>query len=252
MEYRCVKVGSHDNIGLVEMDRKHELNALSLGMIEELNHVFKVFITEADDVRLVVFTGGDTCFSAGMDIKEMPTLSDADLARYFNLTVDLYTLLMAYPKILITAVSGIAFGGGFNLSMMGDIIIASEGAIFGHPEIKYGFNPLLAPLVARIGVAKTKELTLTGEPIGAKEAYSIGLVNRVVPPESFKEITQEWARKLSGMEPEAVRGLKRAFDVVTRLDSRAAIEYELEMTALFLSKGETKEHIREKFPEKHE
>ncbi len=252
MEYKYLKVDTHDNIGLVEMDRKHELNALSLGMLEELNEVFNRFMDATDGVRLVIFTGGDTCFSAGMDIKEMPMLSDADLTRYFNLTMDFYTMLMSYSKILITAVSGIAFGGGFNLSMMGDIIIASEGAIFGHPEIKYGFNPLLAPLVARIGVAKTKELTLTGEPIGAKEAYSIGLVNRVVPPENFKDITWEWARKLSGMEPEAVRGLKRAFDVVTRLDSKAAIEYELEMTALFLSKAETKDHIRGKFSKDHE
>jgi len=252
MEYKLLKVDTSDKIGFVKMDRRHELNALSIRMLEEIDHVFKEFMENRDDVRLVVFSGGDTCFSAGMDIKEMPGLSSRELAHYLNLTLDVYTMLMSYNKVLITAVSGIAFGGGFNLALMGDIVIASESAIFGHPEIRYGFNPLLAPLVARIGIAKSKELTLTGEPIGAKEAYSIGLVNRVVSPEKFRDITYEWAQKLANMSLEAVHGLKRAFDVVTRLDSKAAIEYELEMSALFLSKEDTMKKIRDLVTKKHE
>ena len=160
-------------------------------------------------------------------------------------------MLLDYDKILITAVSGIAFGGGFNLALMGDIIIASESAIFGHPEIKYGFNPLLTPLVARIGMARSKELTLMGEPIGAQEAYNIGLVNKVVAPEKFKSEVWSWARHLASRSPEVVRALKRSFDVVSRLDAKAALEYELEMTAmLFNIRGDIRERMKDVIKQK--
>jgi enoyl-CoA hydratase len=246
MDYQFIKVEVSGGIALVEMDRKHELNALSYGMLSEINHVFSSFLKEESPVRLVVLTGGDRCFSAGIDLKEAPNFSSVDAARYFNLAVNIYSMLIDYDKILITAVSGIAFGGGFNLALMGDIIIASESAIFGHPEIKYGFNPLLTPLMSRIGMARSKELTLRGEPIGAQEAFSIGLVNRVVEPERFKEEIQNWAGLLVHRSPEVVRALKRTFDVVSRLDAKAALEYELEMSAmLFNIRGDIRDKMKE-------
>lgn len=246
MEYQFVKITKYDEIVVVEMDRKHELNALSQGMLSEIKQVFSSFLHEDKDVRLVVFTGGDECFSAGIDLKEAPFYTSKEAANYFSLAVEIYTMLLDYDKILITAVSGIAFGGGFNLALMGDIIIASESAIFGHPEIKYGFNPLLTPLVARVGMARSKELTLKGEPIGAQEAYNIGLVNRVVAPEKFKSEVWSWARHLASRSPEVVRALKRSFDVVSRLDAKAALEYELEMTAmLFNIRGDIREKMKD-------
>lgn len=242
MEYALIKVDVSDGIAVVEMNRKHELNALSMAMLKEIDHAFSSFLLEDSDVRLIVLTGGDECFSAGLDLKEVPALTGDESARYFKVAMDLYTKLIDFEKILITAVSGIAFGGGLNLALMGDIIIASESAIFGHPEMKYGFNPLITPLVARIGMARSRELTLRGDPIGAHAAYDIGLVNRVVPPERFRDEVKEWARQMARRSPEAVHALKRAFDVVTRLDSKAAIEYELEMTAMLLSSSN---HIKQ-------
>ncbi|HHO76476.1 MAG TPA: enoyl-CoA hydratase/isomerase family protein [Deltaproteobacteria bacterium] len=246
MEYQFVKVSTYDAIAVVEMDRKRELNALSQGMLSEIKKVFASFLTEGNDIRLVIFTGGDACFSAGIDLKEAPFYTSEEAANYFSLAVDIYSMLLDYDRILITAVSGIAFGGGFNLALMGDIILASESAIFGHPEIKYGFNPLLTPLVARIGLARSKELTLKGEPIGAREANSMGLVNRVVAPEQFKREVWSWARQLSTRSPDVVRALKRSFDVVSRLDAKAALEYELEMSAmLFNIRGDIREKMKD-------
>ncbi|MRR35845.1 enoyl-CoA hydratase/isomerase family protein, partial [bacterium] len=149
MDYKFIRVEVTGDIAVVEMDRKHELNALSYGMLSEIHHAFSSFLKEGNGVRLVILTGGERCFSAGIDLKEAPVFTGEEAARYFNLAVGIYQMLIDYDKILITAVSGIAFGGGFNLALMGDIIIASESAIFGHPEIKYGFNPLLTPLIAR-------------------------------------------------------------------------------------------------------
>lgn len=245
MDYEFIKIEIKDEMAVVEMNRKHELNALSRGMLIEIKHVFSSFLNEKDDIRLVILTGGDECFSAGIDLKEAPYYTGEEAASYFRLAVEIYSMLLDYEKILITAVSGIAFGGGFNLALMGDIILASESAIFGHPEIKYGFNSLVTPLVGRIGMARSKELTLRGEPIGAKEAFNIGLVNRVVSPESFREEVCAWAKQLVNRPPEVVRALKRSFDVVSRLDARAALEYEFEKTAmLFNVSGNIRERMK--------
>ena len=245
MDYKFIKVDIDGQIAIVEMDRKHELNALSKGMLTEIRHVFSSFLSQDNDIRLVILTGGDECFSAGLDLKEAPYYTGEEAASYFSLAVEIYSMLLDYDRILITAVSGIAFGGGFNLSLMGDIILASERAIFGHPEIKYGFNPLLTPLVARVGLARSKELTLRGEPIGAQEACNIGLVNRVVAPEKFNDEVNAWAHQLVNRSPGVVRALKRSFDVVSRLDAKAAMEYEFEKTAmLFNIRGDIRETMK--------
>lgn len=245
MAYQFVKADITDAVAVVEMDRKHELNALSFGLMREIHHVFSSVLHESSSVRVVVFTGGDECFSAGIDLKEAPYFSAEDAAEYFRLALELYTLLLDQDKIIITAVSGIAFGGGFNLALMGDMIIASESAIFAHPEIKYGFNPLLTPLVARVGMARARELALRGDPIGAREAYGIGLVNRVVTPEFFRDDVMGCAGQLVGRSPEVVKAVKRSLDVVSRLDAKAALEYELEMTSmLFNIKGDIRERMK--------
>ncbi len=238
MEYQVLKVDVQDNIAIVELDRKKELNALSGRMIAELHDVFGHFLPDNDEIKVAILTGGDQCFSAGMDIKESSLVSPDDLSTYCEKTVDAYIKLMDFDRILICAVNGIALGGGFNLAMMGDIVLASENAIFAHPEIKFGLNPILTPLIYRVGVTKAKELSLRGDPVGAREAHKMGLINRVVSPENMHEETMAWARQLAQRPHSTVRTLKRAFDVVPRLNAKAAIEYELEMSAMLMSSDE--------------
>lgn len=246
MDYQFIKVDLRDKIAIIEMDRKRELNALSYGMMKEIYQVLSKLLSESSEVRLIVLTGGVECFSAGIDLKEAPHFSTEEAANYFRLAVEVYSMLLDQDKILITAVSGITFGGGFNLALMGDIIIASESAIFAHPEIKYGFNPLLAPLVYRIGIARTKDLALRGDPIGAREAHAIGLVNRVVEPERFRDEVITCAELLVNRSPDVVRAIKRSLDVVSRLDAKAALEYELEMTAmLFNIRGDIRNRMKD-------
>jgi len=246
MGYQFIKEDVRDKIAIIEMDRKRDLNALSYGMMKEIHEVFSHYLYESSEVRLIVFTGGIECFSAGIDLKEAPHFTTEEAANYFRLAVEVYSMLLDQDKILISAVSGITFGGGFNLALMGDIIIASESAIFAHPEIKYGFNPLLTPLVSRIGIARAKELALRGDPIGAREAYTIGLVNRVVEPERFREEVLTCATQLVNRSPEVVKAVKRSLDVVSRLDAKAALEYELEMTSmLFNIRGDIRDKMKD-------
>ena len=246
MGYQFIKADVRDRIAFIEMDRKRELNALSYGMMKEIHQVFNQVLKESSEIRLIVLTGGIECFSAGIDLKEAPHFTTEEAANYFRLAVEVYSMLLDQDKILITAVSGIAFGGGFNLALMGDIIIASESAIFAHPEIKYGINPLLAPLVYRIGIARAKDLALRGEPIGAREAHAIGLVNQVVEPERFREEVLSCAQQLVNRSPDVVRAIKRSLDVVSRLDAKAALEYELEMTAmLFNIRGDIRDRMKD-------
>jgi len=246
MEYQFIKADVRDRIAFIEMDRKRDLNALSYGMMKEIHQVFSQFLHESSEIRVIVLSGGIECFSAGIDLKEAPHFTTEQAANYFRLAVEVYSLLLDQDKILITAVSGIAFGGGFNLALMGDMIIASESAIFAHPEIKYGFNPLLTPLVSRIGIARAKDLALTGDPIGAQEAHAIGLVNRVVEPERFREEVLTCAQELVSRSPEVVKAVNRSLDVVSRLDAKAALEYELEMTAmLFNIRGDIRDKMKD-------
>lgn len=245
MDYRFLKFDVTDGVAVVEMDRKKELNALSQEMMGELYHVFGRLIPKRDDIRVVVLTGGEQLFSSGMDLHQAIISTGADITAYCEKAVGVFNKIMDLDRILITAVSGICMGGGFNLAMMGDIIIASESAIFSHPEIKYGINPVLTPLFYRVGLTRAKELALRGDPIGAREASDMGLVNRVVAPEAFRDEIAAWAKQLKKRPPETVRLLKRAFDVVPHLNAKSAITYELELSALLVnSSPELKDNMR--------
>jgi len=156
---------------------------------------------------------------------------------------DYMQLIYSSNKPVIAAVGGIALGGGFNLAVLCDLIIASESAIFGHPELRFGMNPLLDPLRRAVGLAKAKQIIMMGEPIGAKEALKLGFVNKVAPPERFMAVAESYAQELTKRPPSALQAIKRASDVVPRLDKRTALAYELEVTALLFSRSESRELI---------
>lgn len=179
MDYKTIRITREDGYAVVVLNRPHEMNALSREMKTELVDCFSVLETD-DAVRAVILTGGDYFFSAGMDLKEMAALGDEEIDDYFGLIASYLQKIFAFRKPVIAAVGGIALGG-FNLATVCDLIVASESAIFGHPELKFGLNPLFNPINRLVGTAKAKEITMLGEPIGAMEALRIGLVNKVAP-----------------------------------------------------------------------
>ncbi len=244
MDYKTIRITKEDGYAVVMLNRPHEMNALSRGMKRELVDCFSELETD-DSVRAVILTGGDYVFSAGMDLKEMAAVTDDEVDDYFNLIASYLQKIFAFRKPVIAAVGGIALGGGFNLATVCDLIVASESAIFGHPELKFGLNPLFNPVNRLVGTAKAKEITMLGEPIGAREALRIGLVNKVAPPDRYMDEAKAMAKELAGRPPKAIEAVKRISEVAPYLDKCSALEYEFEISALLFSRAERKEYMRQ-------
>jgi enoyl-CoA hydratase len=244
MTFRTIVVEIKSGYAVVTLHRPGEMNALSREMRTELEDCFSLL--EGDqEVRVIILTGGDYLFSTGMDLKEMTGIPDAEITDYFFSIARFLKKIYFCRKPVIAAVGGIALGGGFNLATVCDLIIASESAIFGHPELKFGINPLFNPLCRIIGMSKAKEITMLGEPIGAREALRIGLVNKVAPPEKLMAVAESMARELAKRSPEAIEAVKRISDIAPRLDKGSAMDFEMDVEALLFSRKERKEHMAE-------
>jgi enoyl-CoA hydratase/carnithine racemase len=241
-QYTYLLVEIAEGIAIITLNRIKEMNALSRSMCRELSDAME-WLQKDPRVNALLVTGGTDFFCAGIDINELIRLNPSEYKEYFEPVIDYYIDLYDFPKPMVAAVSGIAMGGGFNLALSCDFIVASTTAIFAHPEIKFGLNPIFDPLWRRVGLAKAKEIAMTGEPIGAKEAEKIGLVNRVVEPERVMEEGLALARSLAEKSPKVLTMIKRISDLVHRLDRRSAIEHEVELSALLLSYEETRNNL---------
>lgn len=199
-------------IALVELYRPKELNALNPQLMQELRDTLQR-LDKDDNVRVIVLTGNEQAFAAGADIKQMADKSAVDM-----LMIDQFSTWDQIRKIrkpIIAAVSGFALGGGCELAMMCDMIIASESAKFGQPEIKIGTIPGAGGtqrLTKAVGKAKAMELILTGRFISAQEALQYRLVNKVVPVEMYLQEALVLAREIAQLSPVAVQLGKEAIN----------------------------------------
>lgn len=210
MEFISVESQYQKHIALIRLNRPKELNALNLQLMGELRDALK-HLDEDDAVRVIVLTGNEKAFAAGADIKQMAGKSAIDM-----LNVDQFSTwdqIRKTKKPLIAAVSGFALGGGCELSMTCDMIVAAESAKFGQPEIKIGVMPGAGGtqrLTNAVGKAKAMEMVLTGSFISAEEALQYGLVNKVVPTEMYLDAAIELAAKIAEMSPVAAKLAKEA------------------------------------------
>lgn len=243
-EYQTIKVDEYDGYAVVTLNRPREMNALSREMRRELDLAFNALEGNAD-VRAVIITGGDYVFSAGMDLKEMSTLSDEEIQPFFDSILRYLDRIYNYDKPVIAAVGGIALGGGFNIATVCDFIVASESAIFGHPELKFGLNPLFSPLRNRVGLTKAKEIIMIGEPIGAMEALRIGLVNKVAAPEKFMAEAVAMAERLAASSPTVIRAVKKVASRTANMDKKSAITLEFDLMVHLYSSMERKVRMSE-------
>jgi enoyl-CoA hydratase len=199
MTYANVLVDTRGRVGIVTLNRPKALNALNSELMRELSAALDTF--EADrEIGAVVIAGSEKAFAAGADIKEMRPLSFPD--TYLDDFVAPYSRLAHFRKPVIAAVAGFALGGGCELAMMCDIIIAADNAQFGQPEIKLGVIPGVGGtqrLIREIGKSKAMDLILTGRMMGAEEAERSGLVARVVPVAALREEALTLAETVAGM-----------------------------------------------------
>lgn len=200
-----------DGVALVTLDRPAALNALSFGLLDDLADALDAL--DADpDCRAIVLTGaGSRAFAAGADIRELATQSSASLHAGGRFTV--WDRLSRVRTPVIAAVRGFALGGGCELAMACDMIVAGDDATFGQPEIRLGVMPGAGGtqrLTRAIGQARSMELILTGRSMRAHEAEAAGLVTRVVPAEATLDAALELAEQVASMPPLAVRAAKAA------------------------------------------
>lgn len=202
MTYETILVEQRDAVTLITLNRPQALNALNAKVLEELIIAFAAFEADASQ-RCAVLTGsGEKAFAAGADIKEMSDKPAADFYAQDFFARWTSHVVKTTRKPWIAAVNGFALGGGCELAMMADFIIASENAKFGQPEIKLGVGPGMGGsqrLTRAIGKAKAMEMCLTGRMMGAEEAERSGLVARVVPLASLVEEALKTATDIAAM-----------------------------------------------------
>ena len=210
MNFENVIVEKDGVIGLVTLNRPQSLNALSYGLVKDLSLAMQE-LDEDNDVRVIIVTGSEKVFAAGADIKEMSERGPFDERIQERLVYR--DKINRIRKPVIAAVSGFALGGGCELAMSCDIIIASETARFGQPEVNLGIIPGSGGtqrLAHVVGKHRAMELVLTGDMFTAAEAERFGLVNRVFPVELFLEEAKKVARKIAAKPVLAVRAAKEA------------------------------------------
>lgn len=196
-DYETIILKKTGRVATITLNRPESLNALNSSIMEEMEQAAKD-IDQDPKIAVAIITGSGRAFAAGADIKEMSSQSFASMyAGDFFAGWDRFARTR---KPLIAAVNGFALGGGCELAMMCDVIIASEKAKFGQPEIKLGVTPGMGGsqrLAALVGRAVAMDLILTGRMIGAEEALNIGLVSRVLPAETFNQGIQDIAEQIA-------------------------------------------------------
>jgi enoyl-CoA hydratase len=224
--YQNILVETHAKVGLVRLNRPRQLNALNTPTLSELAQAMLAF-DQDQAIGAMVITGNERAFAAGADIAEFQQTSLAELMK--GLRADQYEVLRKVRKPLIAAVSGYAYGGGSELAMLCDLIVASDTARFAQPELNLGIIPGgggTQRLTRQVGKYLAMEMILAGRVFSAWEALQHGLVNRVVPVELYLEEALELAQAIAGRAPLAVRLAKDAVNRARDLSLEHGLGFE--------------------------
>jgi enoyl-CoA hydratase len=228
-------------IALIELNRPKELNALNTQLMGEIRDALKVF-DEDESIRVIILTGGERVFAAGADIKQM-----ADATAISMLSKDQFSTwdqIKKTKKPIIASVSGFALGGGCELAMTCDMIVASETAQFGQPEINIGTMPGAGGtqrLTRAVGKALAMEMVLTGKFISAEEAFQAGLVNKIVPVEVLLKETVKLAASIASKSPIATRLAKESVNKAFETTLDEGLQFERKNFYLTFASDDQKE-----------
>ena len=235
-------------VAILTLNREKKLNALRKKTIRELGEALKR-IESDKEIGCVVLTARGRSFCAGADILEYSNMTSREEFMEFQMTGEkLHESIESFPKPVIAAVNGLALGGGFEIALVCDIIIASESSQFGFPEIKIGLIPGgggTQRLTRIVGPKTAKRLFMTSDPITSQEALRLDIVSEVVPPDNLRASALELATKIASMSPEAVTALKRLVNMATVGAYGMALPYERMMVTFLYDTGESKARIKE-------
>lgn len=232
------------HVGLVRIHREEKRNALSIALRTELVAALQKLDSDAG-VRAIVLAGGERVFAAGADLSEI--VDAGAIEMMLRETSRLWSAIARLGTPLIAAVRGLAFGGGFELALHADCIVAGENARFGLPEIKVGLMPGAGGtqrLLRLIGRQRTLMLLLTGEPMSAAEALSAGVVNKVVPDAQVDVEATALAARIAAMPPLAVRQIREVVAAGADCPLDAALMLENKALQLLCASEDKREGIR--------
>ena len=244
MPYEFVLTEVRGPVGIVTINRPQVRNALNHQTIAELVDALDAY-DQDDAIRCMILTGDDRAFAAGADISQMveagavDVLDDDNFARWAR--------FKAIHKPVIAAVSGYVLGGGCELALMCDLVVASETAQFGQPEVKIGIIPGAGGTqrwARSAGKVRAMEAVLTGEPVGAVDAERIGLVNRVVPSGAQLDEALRLANLIAARPPLAVRLGKEAVNQAMEVSLSAGLEFERKLFYLLFASEDKREGMR--------
>ena len=244
MSYEFILVEREGPVAIVTLNRPQQLNALSYGLIKELALALEALDQDAE-IRAIVLTGGEKVFAAGTDIKEMADATPFDDRLQGRLAFR--DRINRISKPVIAAVSGLTLGGGCELAMCCDIIIASETARFGQPEVNLGIIPGSGGtqrLTRTVGKYRAMEMVLTGDFINAAEAHTLGLVAKVVPVEFLIEEAKGIAKKIAAKPPLAVKFAKEAVLKAFETSLGEGLEFERKSFYLLFASEDKREGMK--------
>jgi enoyl-CoA hydratase len=230
MSYECFKVSVEDYVAVVTMDRP-PVNAQNAAFRDEITRIFDS-MSDDDNVRAIILTGSGNMFSAGADIKERRGIkADAGFYRRHNrITRESFYAIMECEKPVIGAINGPALGAGLALAASCDILVASENAVLGMPEIDVGLMGGAKFINMLFPRSKARRMLLTGERVPGPELYRLGVVEACVPRERLMEPAMEIARQIASKSPLAVKVTKQALNTTDNLSLRDGYRYEQDLT----------------------
>jgi enoyl-CoA hydratase/carnithine racemase len=224
-----VELSTDGPVGLITLNRPQALNAISGAVADELADACSEVAAQSNVWVMILRAGGEKAFCVGADLKERSSFTLEDFHTNRKQMRGMFTALRTLPQPTIAAVFGFALGGGLELALSCDLIVAAEGTILGLPEVRVGLLPAgggTQLLARRIGSGRAKELIFTGRRFGADEGREMGLVTRVVPRAELDAAALEIARDICRSSPLAVREAKRAVDVGFGVPLEEGIEIE--------------------------
>ena len=225
MAYTEIIATIEHGVGIIRFNRFDRRNALSLELFQDMGDCLTEWI-DNDEVASVMLTGGEEIFCAGLDLELQSGFTPETMAKYADICLWVYGLILSYPKPTVAAVGGPALGGGCDIAVFCDIRVGGTTTRMGYPQIKMGLTPYFTPLWKIVGLSQAKLLTLTGDVIDADEAFRIGMVDRMVPAGEVVEAATKIARSIASTTTESAKNNKEMMLRAPAMDPISALTYE--------------------------